>query len=60
LHILNFVLSWYVAATIIIIVAVVVIVEERGRQWRTGGFGVFTPPPKFRTFDKAEPNFQFC
>jgi hypothetical protein len=26
-----------------------------------GGFGVFKPPPplKFRSFDKAEPNFQF-
>ena len=24
-----------------------------------GGFGVFNPPPKFRSFDKAEPNSQF-
>jgi hypothetical protein len=33
------------------------------RQWRTaggGGFGGSNPPsPKFRSFDKAEPNFQF-
>ena len=44
--------------------------QERGSilryiyiQWRTeGGFGVFKPPPtpKFRSFDKAEPNSQFC
>ena len=24
-----------------------------------GGVGVFKPPPKFRSFDKAEPNSQF-
>jgi hypothetical protein len=31
------------------------------RQWRTeGGLGAQTPlPPKFRSFDKAEPNSQF-
>jgi hypothetical protein len=29
-------------------------------QWRTeGGLGISTPPPKFRNFDKAEPNSQF-
>ena len=29
-------------------------------HWRTeGGFGVFKPPPKFRSLDKAEPNSQF-
>jgi hypothetical protein len=29
-------------------------------QWRTeGGWGVVTPIQKFRSFDKAEPNFQF-
>ena len=30
------------------------------QQWRNEGeFGVFKPRPKFRSFDKAEPNFQF-
>jgi hypothetical protein len=31
-------------------------------QWHTEGvWGVQTPPPpKFRSFDKAEPNSQFC
>jgi hypothetical protein len=30
------------------------------RQWRTeGGVGGSNPPPKFRSFDKAEPNSQF-
>ena len=40
--------------------------EEWHRQWLAqlqwcteGGFGVFKPPPKFRSFDKAEPNSQF-
>ena len=32
-------------------------------QWRTGGVGVgwggVQTPPKFRSFDKAEPNSQF-
>ena len=30
-------------------------------QWRTEGgvWGVQTPPPKFRSFDKDEPNSQF-
>ena len=44
------------------------VVKEKSRvhiwaQWRTeGGFGVFKLPPplpKFRSFDKAEPNYQF-
>jgi hypothetical protein len=28
-------------------------------QWRTEGGFKSPPPPKFRTFDKAEPNSQF-
>ena len=33
------------------------------QQWRTEGggggvFGVFKPPPKFRSFDKVEPDFK--
>ena len=28
-------------------------------QWRTEGGGGSNPPPKFRSFDKAEPNSQF-
>jgi hypothetical protein len=28
-------------------------------QRRSEGGGVFKPPPKFRSFDKAEPNSQF-
>jgi hypothetical protein len=27
--------------------------------YRGGGLGLFNPPPKFRSFDKAEPNSQF-
>jgi hypothetical protein len=29
------------------------------RQWRNGGGGGVQTPPKFRSFDKAEPNSQF-
>ena len=25
-------------------------------QWRAGGGGGLTPPPKFRSFDKVEPD----
>ena len=36
--------------------------HKTSSQWRPEGGGVWgvqTPPPKFRSFDKAEPNFQF-
>ena len=34
--------------------------KQGNHQWRTeGGFRVFKPHPKFRSFDKAEPNSQF-
>ena len=37
--------------------------HKTSSQWRPEGgggvWGVQTPPPKFRSFDKAEPNFQF-
>ena len=31
----------------------------RAVAYRGRGFGVFKPPPKFLSFDKAEPNSQF-
>jgi hypothetical protein len=36
-------------------------IETEHQQWRAvGGGAVFKPPsPKFRSFDKAEPNSQF-
>jgi hypothetical protein len=50
---LSFSRDWKTVATVVFLFDV---------QWRTeGGFGGFNtlPPPKFRSFDKAEPNTQF-
>jgi hypothetical protein len=48
------------SATIRIIIIIIIIIIITTYQWRTEeGFGGFKTPPKFRSFDKAEPNSQF-
>jgi hypothetical protein len=52
--------DWVVLNSVIVYIRVCPL-QHTGGQWRTEGSWGFNPPPppKFRSFDKAEPNSQF-